>query len=151
MANTWPESCPTCGGEWKIKSKTMGKANGQPHQGTCVNGHHWYEGTQPAPEPKVGEPFTRPQLEVFLAGLLMSKDGEATIPADVVRAAEAAADGLRMVQKCHVSGDITIELLLPWPAPCSRQYVSKAMLDDGKCWRCGWEPEAHLLARARRA
>lgn len=98
--------------------------------------------------PDVGEPFTRPQLEVFLAGLLMSKDGEATIPADVVRAAEAAADGIRMAQLCHVNGNITIELLKPWPSPCTRVHP-KLVEEDGTCWRCGWLPAEHPAALAR--
>lgn len=90
----------------------------------------------------VGEPFTRPQLEVFLAGILMQRDGEATIKADVVRASENAADGLRMVQMCHNNGDITIELMKPWPAPCLRVHPH-VLEEDGKCWRCGWAPEDH--------
>lgn len=39
----WPDICPTCGAGWKVKSRTMGAANGQPHQGTCNNGHRWHE------------------------------------------------------------------------------------------------------------
>ncbi|QOR55414.1 MAG: hypothetical protein SHS37scaffold145_65 [Phage 71_18] len=46
---TWPEDCPTCHGAWAVRSKTMGAAMGQPHRGTCVNGHHWSEGQQPLP------------------------------------------------------------------------------------------------------
>jgi hypothetical protein len=49
--STWPENCPTCGAAWKIKSRTMGAAHGQPHRGTCSNGHSWYEG-QPPPRPE---------------------------------------------------------------------------------------------------
>lgn len=45
MVSTWPENCPQCGAEWKIKSKTMGAARGQPHQGRCTNGHWWHETT----------------------------------------------------------------------------------------------------------
>lgn len=41
--NTWPEDCPACGAPWHIKSRTMGRAHGQPHQGTCENGHQWHE------------------------------------------------------------------------------------------------------------
>lgn len=41
--STWPEVCPTCGAAWRVKSKTMGKAAGQPHSGTCMNGHRWSE------------------------------------------------------------------------------------------------------------
>lgn len=41
--STWPPACPACGAEWRIKSKTMGAAAGQPHQGTCASGHRWYE------------------------------------------------------------------------------------------------------------
>lgn len=41
--STWPEVCPTCGGAWKSRTKTMGKAHGQPHQGICINNHHWNE------------------------------------------------------------------------------------------------------------
>lgn len=92
-----------------------------------------------------GEPFTRPQLEVFLAGLLMSGDGEATIENVYVKAGEAAADGIRMVQKCHANGDITIELLKPWPNPCHRKGWDDAMLVDGNCWRCGWAPDEHRM------
>lgn len=40
---TWPEACPFCGAPWSVKSKTMGRAHGQPHQGTCQNGHRWSE------------------------------------------------------------------------------------------------------------
>lgn len=80
----------------------------------------------------VGEPFTRPQLEVFLAGLLMSKDGEATISADVVRKAENAADGIRMVQLCHNNGDITIELMKPWPSPCARWKLLAVWVGTGR-------------------
>lgn len=45
--STWPAGCPTCGAGWKIKSRTMGRVMGQPHQGTCANGHIWYEGANP--------------------------------------------------------------------------------------------------------
>lgn len=43
--STWPESCPGCGAPWRVKSKTMGAQFGQPHSGTCANGHRWYENT----------------------------------------------------------------------------------------------------------
>lgn len=41
--STWPEDCPACHAPWRLKSRTMGARLGQPHQGTCENGHHWYE------------------------------------------------------------------------------------------------------------
>jgi hypothetical protein len=105
----------------------------------------------------MAEPFTRPQLEVFLAGLLMSGDGEATIENVYVKAGEAAADGIRMKQLCHVNGDITIELEKPWPNPCRRTSYSNRqpgqepgmLTEDGKCWRCGWLPEEHLREAGR--
>lgn len=43
MLTTWPLSCPDCGEPWKVKSRTMGRAHGQPHKGSCVNGHIWNE------------------------------------------------------------------------------------------------------------
>lgn len=45
---TWPDTCPTCGGAWKIRSRTMGAAQGQPHGGRCINGHWWHETASPA-------------------------------------------------------------------------------------------------------
>lgn len=98
------------------------------------------------PDVEVGHPFTRPQLEVFLAGLLMQGDGEAVVENVYVKAGEAAADGIRLLQLCHTNGDITIELAKPWPAPCRRAAVRDGislLLEDGKCWRCGWEPMGH--------
>lgn len=47
--STWPEDCPHCGAAWKVRSKTMGAAHGQPHQGRCVNGHWWTETAPPVP------------------------------------------------------------------------------------------------------
>lgn len=41
--STWPEDCPTCHAPWKARSKTMNAKMGQPHRGTCQNGHRWYE------------------------------------------------------------------------------------------------------------
>lgn len=52
MASTWPETCPVCEGPWKIRSRTMGAAHGQPHEGRCVNGHWWHETASPSPRPQ---------------------------------------------------------------------------------------------------
>jgi hypothetical protein len=45
MSDTWPENCPKCGDRWMIKSRTMGRVHGQPHDGVCASGHHWTEVT----------------------------------------------------------------------------------------------------------
>lgn len=50
MASTWPDTCPVCGGPWKVRSKTMGAALQQPHKGRCVNGHWWHETASPTPQ-----------------------------------------------------------------------------------------------------
>jgi hypothetical protein len=42
--STWPDDCPSCHADWRYKSRTMGRANGQPHHGICTNGHSWFEG-----------------------------------------------------------------------------------------------------------
>lgn len=81
------------------------------------------------------EPFTRPQLEVFLAGVLLDHEGRIEIPADTVRDAESAADGLRLVQLCHSDGSIVIAFEGRWPVPCA-EYQEP---DEGivkPCVRC---------------
>lgn len=83
----------------------------------------------PDPEPPSDGVFTRPQLEVFLAGVLLAQmeQGRIEIPHDAIRDAEAAADGLRLAQLCKSDGTIVITFKDRWPVPC-REYQEP---DDG--------------------